>query len=33
MLFIAERTIGPEITNCVWANRNSVMVSRAWGKG
>lgn len=33
MEFIAERTVGPEITNCVWVSRSSVMVSRAWGKG
>lgn len=31
MVFIVERTVDPEI-NC-WANGNSVMASREWGKG
>lgn len=30
--FIAERIVGPEITNCVRLGNYSLMVSRAWGK-
>lgn len=32
MEFIAQRMIGPEITNCIQATINSLMVSRTWGK-
>ena len=29
---IAERTVGPEITNCVQTTINNLIVSRAWGR-